>query len=257
MKLGIHRFAFTKLAMVFILSVVLSGCWLTEPQSVRAPSHYFICIDNSGSLSVDEQTQWKIPVTEVIKRLAAGDRITVLRLHDNTLSSAVFDRRLPVLPDGAGHQETAEAHNEWKRIRAETQEEIERALAPQKRSNSTDILSAFNRISREDGNRTVVIFLSDMLHSTDEFDLEQTRIGDIGLMERVSLALAKRHLKRGALQGAEVFCLLNSIAINEASPRNDRNALKAFWIEVCGFLGAEIRSFDTNLSLDSLTAKRR
>ncbi|MEW6211321.1 MAG: hypothetical protein AB1631_23350 [Acidobacteriota bacterium] len=257
MRLSIHKPAFIKLAMVFILSAGLSGCWPTgpSPEPENKSSHYVICVDNSRSLTPVEQEQWKAPPLEVIKRLAAGDAVTILRLHDNTRSAAIFTRRLRTLPDGAGHQETTEIHNQWKQVRAAAQAELEDALAPRERSNSTDILSAFNLISREGGQRTVVIFLSDMLHSTDEFDLERSRTSESGLMKRVSEALAKRHLRRGALQGVKVYCLLNSVGINQARPLNDRNALREFWASVCGFLGAEIMSFDANLSYDLLTAQ--
>jgi hypothetical protein len=238
------------LAFLALLGLGVGAYYFLEspPPLAPQPTHYVVCVDDSESISSDQVDLWKPAVVQIIEHLASGDTISLIPIHDHTKTARIFVRTLPILPDGAGYSDTTRIRQEWQQIRDDAVNHLEALLRPEARSKSTDILSAFSRVKLVSGKSTVIIFLSDMLHSTAELNLERMLISHPDFSKHVSSAFARSGLQKGMLPGVKVHCLLNAIGINQAQPINDRSSLMNFWEEVCRSLGCELVSFDTNLS---------
>lgn len=227
----------------------------------RPTSRLLIFVDQSASISANQQTQWKVEGERLINQCSFGDVIAIFGLHDQTLNArAIYRGEIPALPEGAGLVETGEVKRALSQIKMAAKAELQQALQPGTRALHTDIFAALNRVRDfEEAERArhtvapkyVVLFLSDMLHSTQsDLDMEKTRLAEDNLDDLLNPVIAKYRWQKGALARAEIHCVLNSIEIIGATPLNNRIILKKTWEKLFAFLGARLQTFETHITLN-------
>ncbi len=246
-----------KLALVTVLSAIvlcvaafhfLGGGHGGERKEL--PARTIVFVDQSASIPEAQQAEWEKVVGGLLGRLKAGDAFAVFGIHDQSLNAKpIFQAEVPALEEGAGLDEWETWKRRLNQIRKEAKEAFNQALHPEQRALSTDIFSAINRVQPDRTRKTSLIFMSDMLHSTRELDLEKTRLVEGNIASLLNPVIAKHQWRQGALEGAAVHCVLNSVELRENSPLNDRLVLRRFWAALFEFLGAEVETFETHLTL--------
>jgi hypothetical protein len=245
------------LALMVILGVavlcvaafyVLSG---NPPEKTgKRAVRLIIFVDQSASIPEAQQTQWEKTAGQLFDRLGTGDGIVIFGLHDQSLNAKpIYQADVPILDDEAGLEDRARWKRRLNQIREQAKAAFQQALNPQQRALSTDIFSAINRVQPDRSRKTVLIFMSDMLHSTPELDLEKVRLSEEKISDLLNPVIAKHRWPKGMLAEAEVHCVLNSVNMRESSPLNDRIILQQFWATLFEYLGAGVETFETHLTL--------
>lgn len=224
--------------------------------SVHAEPHesgrsLFVFLDLSASITSAQRALWEREGARLANGLPDDSSIAIYAIHDHTMDTArLFEAEIPApLADG-----TRSAAEKQKAARKAAREgalaAILGALDSGGDAQRTDIFSAINRIRPpRDGRHLQIIFFSDMLNSTPDFNMELPgSLARSNLMDRVA-QLAQRHSWHSAqLAGAEVYCVLNSISSGKRGPAIDRLTQQAFYQALFESLGARLISYDTNIS---------
>jgi hypothetical protein len=186
-------------------------------------------------------------VEEVLSRLKAGDEIEIFALHSQTLNAKpIFQAAVPPLGEEPWLGEFSRSKSRMAQVRREARESFNQALHTQQRALATDIFSAIDRVKPDQTRETVLIFMSDMLNSTQELDLEKVRLTEKNIAELVNSLVVKRGWQRGMLNGTKVRCLLSSVKMHDSAPLDNRQALIQFWKTLFEFLGAKVETFETH-----------
>src|SRR5438093_13622247 len=115
------------------------------------------------------------------------------------------------------------------------------------RSRTTRLIESLSRIHTDPHRVTEVLFLSDMLESTRELDLERTRLTSANLVGLAQSAFERYGLSRGLLDGVTVYCVLDSPPIGGSVKINDRQTLERFWRLILTSAGANLAGFDSRI----------
>ncbi len=226
-----------------------TGCGAQAAPSASG-TDVFVFLDLTASVTPAQRELWKSEAARLTTRLNDNSSIAVYAIHDHTMDAAqLYHAEIPA-PAGDGTRSDAQRQKVARtEARKGSLEAISAALDAGGQAPRTDIFSAIDRV-HETGNRHLEIyFLSDMLNSTPDLNMEIP-----GSLTRASISdrihqLAQRHTWRtGQLAGAEVYCVLNSIASNGHGPAVDRLTQQAFYQALFESLGAHLALYDTNLS---------
>jgi len=241
-------------AVAVVSAVVLCAAaiyWLSLEEPRRTPVSCDVFVDQSGSIKSEEQlTQWREVFAKLLDRLGPLDSLRIFGIHDQTTNAApIFQAELRDLPEGAGLKEVKEWRAELARVREEATKAFHQSLRPQQRASTTDILSSLDRIKPDRARKREVWFMSDMLQATRELNLEKTALSEENIAGLLNPVVANHQWQKGALAGVEVYCLLNSVGINGPSPLNDRHILERFWKTLFEHLGADLKMFETHVTL--------
>jgi hypothetical protein len=233
-----------------LTALAASGCSAHGESRVSGRS-LFVFLDLSGSITDAQRTLWKREAARLANGLGDDSNIAVYAIHDHTMDAArLFEAEIPApLSDG-----TRTAAEKQKAARSEARKgalaAIVGALDSGGQAPVTDVFSAIDRVhSTRDGRRLQIVFFSDMLNSTPDFNMELPgALSRSTLRDRI-VQLAQRHSwHSGQLAGAEVYCLLNSIASGRRGPAVDRLTQQAFYQALFESLGARLIAYDTDIS---------
>lgn len=207
-------------------------------------------VDQSDSPPDADIERWSQAAdSAVFATMQFGDSVVVFGVHDHTADSApIFEASVPVCGPYAGMDCVIKARRALIQVRQNGAAAVRAALHSTVRSHSTRLIESLARIPR-DANRTVeVMYLSDMLESTRELDLERTPITDANLGRLVQCAVERYHFRRGALDGVTVRAVLDSppVGARRKMP-NDHTALDHFWRLLITSLGGNLASFDSRV----------
>jgi hypothetical protein len=213
------------------------------------PVQRVVFVDQSASPGADDAARWlEAANRKVFEQTRFGDSVIVYAVHDHTGGSApIFEAAVPLLPLGASMEETLHARKLLRHAREAGPAKLDEALHTPVRSRSTRLLESLRRIPKDPGRVTEVLYLSDMLESTSELDLERTRITGANLMRLAQAAIDRYHLARGQLDGVTVFCVLDSPRVSAAAKVNDHEALDRFWRLIVVSLGGKLVSFESRI----------
>jgi hypothetical protein len=237
-------------ASIIFLSLNTTGC--RDPITVP-PIRYVIFVDTTASITEKQSAHWVGIADKAIAKLRSGDALAIYEITDRTLESReLFEAEPPVCPKDAGQQNLTECKSRLSAARKGAREALQKALASKSHARSTDIFSAMDRVKPDPGGRrTVLLFLSDMLHSLVERgdpNLEKSVITP-DHMGRLIEGIAQHHgWQPGTLTQAEIHVILPSASSGDAKPLNDRRALKQFYQLLFSALGARLLTFDTSLT---------
>lgn len=240
----------TLTALIILFSLSATAC---RPPLTAQPTRYIIFVDTTASITQKQSAHWREVADAAIAKLRPGDALAIYEITDRTLESrALFEAETPPCSSDAGHSALVACKRHLSSARTGAREALQKALGSENHAHSTDIFSAIDRVDPDpSGRRTVLLFLSDMLHSLAEKgdpNLETSVIvpDHIGPMIE---AIAQHHGWRSArLPQAEIHVILPSASSGDARPLNDRRVLKQFYERLFAALGARLFTFDTSLA---------
>lgn len=211
----------------------------------------FVFLDLSASVTLPQRILWKTEAARLTDGLGDNSSIAVYAIHDHTMDAALLYQAEIPAPIGDGtHSDAARQKTARTEARKGSRAAIAAALDSGGSAPNTDIFSAIDRVhAARAGRRIEIYFLSDMLNSTPDFDMEVPgTLTRTNVPDRIN-QLARRHSWRpGQLAGAEVYCLLNSVASKGHGPAVDRLTQQAFYRTLFESLGAHLALYDTNLT---------
>ena len=236
-----------------VLAAVLACAALCGTACGRAPGRpsglrLYAFVDRSASIRPGQQSQWERDSQRLTRAIGPGWGVTVFAVHDQTLSAGpLFTAEIPPRSGDEGVDELRRLKAAVRAARAGASQAFTKAFREPGKSSATDLFGAVDRILPDsEGRPTVAVFFSDMIHSTDEFDMERGPLpgdGDAALFK----TLAVRHFWRPeTLRGVRVYCLLNSRGSGERGPH--RLVLKRFYQRLFAALGADLALFDTHVN---------
>ena len=169
-------------------------------------------------------------------------------MHDQTLSAGpLFTAEIPPRSGDEGIDELTRVKAAVNAARAGAAEAFQKALREPGISSATDLFGAVDRVvPGHDHRPTVVVFFSDMIHSTTEFDMERAPLPAEGSAEVLQTLAARHFWQADSLRGVRVYCLLNSSRTRSRGP--DRLMLKRFYQNLFTALGGELALFDTHVN---------
>lgn len=246
-----NRFqTFIAAGLSVLTALAASGC------SAHGESHMpgrslFVFLDLSGSIPDAQRTLWKREAARLASGLGDDSNIAVYAIHDHTMDAArLFEAEIPApVSDG-----TRTAAEKQKAARSAAKKgalaAIVGALEGGGQAPVTDVFGAIDRIRPgSDGRRLQIVFFSDMLNSTPDFNMEVPgALSRSTLRDRVVQLVQRHSWHSGQLAGAEVYCLLNSIASGRRGPPVDRLTQQAFYQALFESLGARLIAYDTDIS---------
>jgi hypothetical protein len=216
----------------------------------RLPVQRVVFVDLSESPGPDDAVRWREAANvKVFERTNFGDSVIVYAVHDHTAESApLFEVSVPMLGPDASMDETLRARKLLRHARVDGPVKLDEALRAPVRSRSTRLIESLRRIPKDPGRATEVLYLSDMLESTSELDLERTRISNANIVHLAQAAIERYRLTPGALDGVTFYCVLDSPRVGTASRKaNDHQSLERFWRLVVTSLGGNLASFDSRI----------
>jgi hypothetical protein len=246
-----NRFRPLLAACLSVLTAIASSGCSAHGESHVSGRSLFVFLDLSASITNAQRALWKHEAARLAKGLGDDSSIAIYAIHDHTMDAArLFEAEIPApLADG-----TRTAAESQKAARSEARKGALAAIASALDSGGnaprTDVFGAIDRIRpAPDGRRLQIVFFSDMLNSTPDLDMEiPGSLTRTNLQEHVG-QLAQRHSwHSGQLAGAEVYCLLNSIASGRRGPAVDRLTQQAFYRTLFESLGARLIAYDTDIS---------
>ncbi|MEK7752167.1 MAG: hypothetical protein AAB654_09650 [Acidobacteriota bacterium] len=241
--------------------VAALACWLilgtlgcdgvaASDEGARRPVLFVVFVDQSLSLQPDrEQLEHWAAAAEhrVFSRFRAGDALYIYGIHDQSGAAAsLFSETPRALPPDADMDTTMAIRREVAAVLASGRSWLREALQSSVRSRQTRLLEALPRIRKDPERAREALFLSDMLESTPELDLERSRLTDQNMPELVAAAVARHRLEKDLLAGVSITCVLDSPRIGAPRRTNDRRTLECFWRMVLTGLGATLVSFDSD-----------
>lgn len=238
------------LIVVGLLLAVLAVAFFTPGRSPlpasATPKQWVFFVDTSGSVTGEQSLHWQEMADKAMGRFKPGDSLTIYELNDRTLeNSAIFSRGLEPFTGGA--DDLIKKRRLAEQIKKEAREEMRKLLAASKRSISSAVFDGIDRVKLDPHRRTVVVWLSDMLNSSEQDpNLEKVALTTVNFADAIT-DLARRHQwHSGTLAQADVHVILPSAGA--AKPLNDRRMVKQFFTVLFQSLGANLITFDTAYS---------
>lgn len=209
-----------------------------------------IFVDQSDSQHTEDAVRWvKAAETCVFAPLRFGDAVLVYGVHDHTAESApIFEAAVPMVAPDAGMDIVLPARKVLRQARENGITAIRAALSAPARSRSTRLVESLTRIPRDGWRSVEVLYLSDMLESTRELDLERTAITDGNVARSAQGVIDRYRLRRGLLDGVTIRVVLDSPAVGtKRVVANNHSALDRFWRLLITGLGGKLAAFDSRV----------
>ena len=235
---------------VLVLAVAAAPACHLAAESHPAATDYVIFVDQTGSVGAHERAAWPPTADVVLRRLALGDSILILPVHDQTMNAApLFYARVPA--QGVSLEDVTRGKRRLKEIRDRARVAIQEALQSDKRARGSELLAIVDRVAKArlaSGERPMRVYVfSDMLQSMPPINLERTTLLPGDIPQRVSTIGTAARWRSGLLSGVIFQCVLNGLESGRPAGVNDRRILEEFWRVVLTSVGAELLSFDTHL----------
>lgn len=232
-------------------AIATSGC-SAHGEPPGSGRRLIVFVDLTASITDGQRALWKRDAARLAGGLGDDSSIAIYAIHDRTMDAAqLYSAEIPALV-ADGTRTAAERQKVSRRdARKGALAAVIRALDSGVNAPRTDVFGAIDRVRPvRDRRRLEIIFFSDMLNSTPDFDMEVP-----GALTKSSIAsrigqLARKHSwHSGQLAGAEVYCLLNSIESGRHGQAVDRLTQRAFYEALFETLGARLMAYDTNISV--------
>jgi hypothetical protein len=218
-----------KLSVLALLVIAFAAPSRTLSAASRsAATDYVVVIDQTDSVSASERSAWAAIADDVLRRVALGDSILILPVHDRTLDAApLFWARVP--EQGVSIEDIVRAKRRLKEVRETARQTIHQALESRKPARGTELLAIVDRVAASRAGagkrQTRVYIFSDMLHSMPPINLERTALSASDVPRWVSNAGSRARWHGGLLAGVKVLCVLNGIDSGRRQDVNDRRIL--------------------------------
>lgn len=227
-----------RLILLCTVMLVPLGCTRVK---VEAPS-VLVMVDFSLSARED-LPRYRNYLDAIFNAMPPKSRLVVGKIAETT--EATFDPFIDVaFPDESFWTTNPEEVEEQKHsIRTDFQERCEDVFRSPALSQFTNIVSAFGLVDHvfPTSKRRILVLLSDMLHSSTDFDLETAKITEQYIETTVQRLKQQGSLPR--LDGVELY------VAGARAPTDDRyRAVKKFWYRVFQETGVHLASYGHSLS---------
>ncbi len=244
-----HRRLFRILA--FGLLLAMTGC-----KTVAQPTRYIVFLDVSASITQTQRDLWLKTLREsVLHAVMPGDRLTVFAMHGQTSNAApLYDTILSPASLGETQTGLVKLRREIAMMRRDSAKAVSEALVNGGHAKHSDIVGALDRVHADPRYpRTDIVIVSDMINSTPELDLEKQRLEPGRIQELAGRLVSNHKWSADSLQGARVYCLLNSVSDDDPPTVNNRAVLHEFWQVLAQSIGGELATFETHLDRTAFT----
>lgn len=227
------------LAIACSVATVLSqGCM---PSAAEESGRFVVAfVDVSGS--VEDYGAYRDAWARIVDAVGPGDRVLLARISDETYTSfrPAVDAEMPSFDPWRDNRLRHE--REIQEQRQKLREAMEKAIAIEQ-SPQTDILNAValaEKAFATDARRPALVFLSDMIEDSPQYDFEQRSSGE-GLAHRVAdeQSAASRLPDLG---GVRIYVA----GISAASAAQARE-IESFWQAYFGATGGRVVSYAPSL----------
>jgi hypothetical protein len=233
--------------MVLITSLFVAGVWVAvnheSEETPKVKKFVVLGFDVSSSIGPAERARWRPIAERSINLLAPGDTLLALQVHDHTVDAApLFRGVMPTQPDaGAPLDEQRDFKRQLMKFRADATQALQQAFDGQ--ALITDLFGVLDRLPSGSYLADVILF-TDGLNSTQELNLEKTRLTE-ELMPEVIQKLGKNHRWTGqTLAGVSVRIVLPSRAAGDRNNFvNDKSTLSVFYRTLVESLGGQLKTF--------------
>jgi hypothetical protein len=230
----------TRFCTLVIICLALVGC--KECNNEPPPPSALVLVDFSASakqLLPDYQKY----LNEVITKIPHGGRIVVAKIQASTLArfEPFVNAQIPGKPGIMDVEKDVE--DSQRRIRRQIQTAVDSVFSNPVFSPGTSILAGLGLVKETFPNapRRVLVLLSDMLHASTDFSLENVRLTD-ALIDQTLGRLKQQEGKIPDLKGVAVY-----VAGATAKTDEQYNQIKEFWEKLFAQSGAELLSYSRTL----------
>jgi hypothetical protein len=224
----------------------------TVPKATPRPSakHYIWFIDQSISVHPQKQPQWLAAAPEAGNRLQCGDSIILWGIHDQSQNAApLYRAEIPAVDEFSTFSEKEKCHRKLTKVRSDLTQIFAAAFHPPQPALSSDYFATLDLIKPDPLRSTIVIYLGDMVHSTQELFLEKVKLTSENIVSILNPVVAQHRWQPGMLRDVQVHCLLNALVSGEPPPLNDHKILGEFWRTLFRSLEADVITFAPYLQL--------
>lgn len=232
-----------KLAALALAGAALSLCACgPEPPT----KHFVLFVDTSASVTAEHSQHWLPMAAQALVKFQAGDKVTVYELNDQTRNNhAAYEGEVAPLHPRASLDDRERARVEVVAVQRQALQKVAAIISDARRSMTSDVFGAIDRLHPAPQRRLVVLFLSDMLAcGHDDPDLEKTAITPDNAGTLFNTVAQKHRWGAQMLAQTDVHVVLP--AKGAASP-NDRRVLQEFYSNLFTALGARMVGFETSL----------
>jgi len=220
--------------LLFCAVIFCVGC--NKKASVEAP-HVLVMVDFSLSARQD-LPEYQKHLRVILNEMPPNGRLVVGKIAEKTESefTPFIDETFP--NESFWRTNPLDVEEERESIRKRFDARCEEAFRDPALSRYTDVVSALSLVNQvfPDSKRRVLVLLSDMLHSSTDFDLEKAEITDEFIEATVDMLKRQDRLPR--LDGVEVY-----VAGARAPTEERYRAVRRFWLRVFQETGAQLKSY--------------
>ncbi len=237
--------------------IVIAGC-----RDHKLPANglrMYVFVDDSASVSPAQRAMWQRDAERLLHRIGPGWHITMFPVNGQTgAAGALFDMEVPALSSDPQLDERQHNRALLLRTREGVKGAFGRAFTEGGHAESTDILSAIDRIHPDSSGRTTaVVFFSDMLNATRELNMERAdRFGRDRFAGVIQSAAQNHNWSSDQLRGIDIYCVLNSAGLRDSGASALRRVSREFYEALFSALGGRLRLFETQLDLNATTFSR-
>lgn len=219
---------------LFLCAAIL--CFGCNRAKVEAPS-VLVMVDFSLSARQD-LPEYQKHLYVILNEMPANSRLVVGKIVETTEATfnPFIDEKFP--DENFWTTNPDDVTDEKDSIRKRFDARCEEAFRNPNLSRQTNIVSALSLVNQvfPTSKRRVLILLSDMLHSSTDFDLEKANITDRYIEAIVNMLKRQDRLPR--LDGVEVY------VAGARAPTEERYlAVRKFWLRVFQETGARLKSY--------------
>ncbi len=220
--------------LLFCAVILCVGC--NKKDAVEAP-RVLVMVDFSLSARQD-LPEYQKHLRVILNEMPPNSRLVVGKIVEKTESefAPFIDETFP--DESFWWTNPEDVKEEKESIRKRFDARCEEAFRNPTLSPYTNIVSALSLVDQifPNAKRRVLVLLSDMLHSSTDFDLEKATITDEFIETTVDMLRKQDRLPR--LDGVEVY-----VAGARAPTEERYRAVRKFWLRVFQETGAQLKSY--------------
>jgi len=222
-----------RVLIFFSVVLFLAGCQTSQPEAPQ------VLVMTDFSLSVRQDLpEYQKDLYVILNEMSPNSRLVVGKIVATTEAtfSPFIDFTFPDENFWLTNQD--DVQDEKDSIRARFDTLCQEAFRSPRLSQQTNIVSALSLVKQvfPTSKRRVLVLLSDMLHSSTDFDLEKASITDTYI--EATVGMLKKQNRLPDLRGVDVY-----VAGARAPTEERYRAVKKFWFRVFEETGAQLKYY--------------
>lgn len=204
----------------------------------------WLLVDQSISLSERQQARLSETGAKLLDRMRPGCRLTILGVHDRADCELLYQAETTPITEESVFDELVEGQRQIRLLRAQALGAIRGAIGA--RARWTRLFDTLDRVQPCPGRATVIVFLSDMVHSDPAVDLGKLLTPENARVLAAQVA-SRYGWRADRLAGTRVVCLLPGGVPGERQHGPEFKTLRSFWEALFDAIGARVVHFENYL----------